>query len=133
MNHRTEEIVLQGQVIVWKGKIISAKVPFHTYDFRARRESTSFMSDCVPLRLASHGKTRQEADLSMRNMIKAFLDELIEMGTLDVFLREHGWAKERYRAAASADGSRAKKAPPGAVSWVPPQVFSQLASVPMTR
>jgi len=133
MRAATQEVILEGRLIVWKGKVVSASIPYQTIEYRGPMKGSPYVSDCFPLRLASHGKTRMEADLSMKNMIKAFLDELTRMGTLDAFLRERGWIKEKVGTATQADGGRSRRAMPGAVAWVPPHVINQIASVSMSK
>lgn len=133
MKAMQNSVTLKGRVIVWKGKVVHAEVPFLTYEFRGRTEGNPFVTDCMPLRLASHGRTRLEAVHSMRNMISAFLSELTRMGTLDAFLGEHGWTKRKLSPSSRRPSRGAKVPPQGDVAWIPPQVVSQLASVSMTR
>ncbi|MEK7474684.1 MAG: hypothetical protein AAB152_03520 [Candidatus Coatesbacteria bacterium] len=58
------------------------------------REGRQYVADCGALGLASHGKSSSEARSSLKNVIEVFIEEVIEMGTLDKVLAERGWTRK---------------------------------------
>ena len=58
-------------------------------------EGDNFVAFCPALNLATQGKTFEEADKAFDELIQIFMEEVIEMGTLDKVLEESGWTKTK--------------------------------------
>jgi predicted RNase H-like HicB family nuclease len=100
---------MQAHIDVTDGRLAGFEVPVNIF-----KEGGQYVAVCGMLGLASHGKTEHEARASMRGVVEAFLEEVIEMGTLTEVLTERGWRKT---AAGTKPSSRG-------VSWVPPKVVT---------
>lgn len=97
---------MEGNILIDRTRLVSFKVPVNIF-----REGDQFVADCVMLGLASHGKTEGEARRSMESVIEAFLEEVLEMGTLADVLTQRGWRKGPMVASLSAR-----------TAWVPPKL-----------
>jgi len=104
---------VQGQVVVHKGRIVSWKVSIQIVKLETNPENGGrvYTADCPLLHIASHGKTEMEARKSMQEMIKVYLEELLDMDTFEEVMTEYGWKKSEARK--SADVKEV---------WHPPQM-----------
>jgi len=94
---------MDGRILIEAGRLKEFSLPVQLF-----REGRQYVADCGALGLASHGKTATEARSSLKNVIEVFIEEVIEMGTLDRILAERGWTRKV--------AGREKSA------WVPPRV-----------
>ena len=61
------------------------------------KEGDIFVAYAPALNLATQGDSLQEANLAFDEALKIFIDEVMEMGTLEEVLRECGWVKIRKK------------------------------------
>lgn len=113
MAEQADDTVLGGSLLVRENRVAAWSLPIHIYPYADAKHGAQFVSECLALRLTSHGKTREEAQRSMEAMIAAFLEEVLAMGTLDDVLRDRGWNASPRE---------------GETSWRPPPIISTLAS-----
>lgn len=59
-------------------------------------EGDKIVAYCPALDLSSCGKDRPEAEKRIGEAVYIFLEELVEMGTLDAVLEELGWRKSPH-------------------------------------
>ena len=100
---------MEGKILVEAGRLKTFKMPVQLF-----KDGNQYVADCGLLGLASHGRTISEAKTSMRNVIEVFIEEVIEMGTLDKVLGERGWTRKT---------SGLKK-----YAWMPPRVTQGIIS-----
>jgi hypothetical protein len=86
-------MTLEGRIVMRKGKIVEWKIPCQISRIGNGDGGHAYVADCSMLRIASHGKTKAEAERSMNAMVQTFLDELLDMGTFDEVMKEYGWQK----------------------------------------
>ena len=72
------------------------------------KQNKRFVAYTPALDIATSGKTEKEVKKRFSEIVKLFLEEIIEAGTVSDVLTELGWKKEKE-------------------SWTPPRVVSSLA------
>ena len=86
-----------------KGKKVKVDIKVEYFILKERE---IFAAYCPALNLATQGDTYEKACKSFEEALQIFIDEVMEMGTLDEVLRENGWVRTDKR-------------------WVPPMVVGQ--------
>ena len=100
---------MEGKIVVEAGRLKTFKMAVQLF-----KDGNQYVADCGVLGLASHGKTISEAKISMKNVIEVFIEEVIEMGTLNKVLAERGWTRK------TSGGEK--------YSWMPPRVTQGVVS-----
>jgi predicted RNase H-like HicB family nuclease len=100
---------MESKIVVQAGRLTTFRMPVQLF-----KDGNQYVADCGALGLASHGKTISEAKTSLKNVIEVFIEEVIEMGTLDKVMTERGWTRktsgeEKY-------------------AWMPPRVTQGIIS-----
>ena len=57
------------------------------------KEADTFVAHCPSLNLTTQGSTYEDADKAFEEALQIFIDEVMEMGTLEDVLQECGWVK----------------------------------------
>lgn len=70
------------------------------------KEGDYFVCYCPALNLATQGTTYEQADKAFDEAFGLFIEEVLEAGTLEKVLKEHGWRKVHKK-------------------WVPPTIIDQ--------
>ena len=100
---------MEGKIVVEAGRLKTFSLAVQLF-----KEGNQYVADCGVLGLASHGKTISEARKSMKSVIEAFIEEVIEMGTLNKVLAERGWTRK---------SSGEEK-----YAWMPPRMTREVVS-----
>ena len=58
-----------------------------------RKEGDAFVAYLPALDLSTHGETFEDAMAASKTAAKAFIEQLIQMGTLDEVMTELGWER----------------------------------------
>jgi predicted RNase H-like HicB family nuclease len=75
------------------------------------KQGNQYVAYSPALDLSTSGKTKTEAKKMFDEAAEAFIEELMEMGTLNKVLKELGWAKAPRQ------------------DWRPPQIFERSTKV----
>jgi predicted RNase H-like HicB family nuclease len=67
------------------------------------KEGNAFVAYCPALDISTQGETLAEAQKMFGELVRVYIDELIDMGTLDEVLLSCGWKNQKNR-------------------WIPPQI-----------
>ena len=86
-----------------KGKKVELGI---SVEYFILKEGDIFAAYCPALNLATQGDTYRDACKAVEEALQIFIDEVLEMGTLDGVLRENGWVRTDKH-------------------WVPPMVVGQ--------
>ncbi len=107
---------MKGEIVIRGRKVRRFSVQVNIYATKQ-----SFAADCPALRLASHGKTERAARRALSSVIEVFLEECLEMGTIDRVLADRGWRKRPDRPTTIQTTE---------AHWIPPKVLSRQISIP---
>jgi predicted RNase H-like HicB family nuclease len=86
-----------------KSKKVKAEI---SVEYFILKEGDIFAAYCPALDLATQGDTFEDAGKAFGEALQIFIDEVMEMGTLDEVLRENGWVRTDKQ-------------------WIPPMVVGQ--------
>lgn len=62
-------------------------------EFFVIKEDENFVAYCPSLNLATQGGTYDEACKAFQEALGIFIEEVVQSGTLEAVLQEHGWRK----------------------------------------